>query len=131
VRTNLAGAARRGVFAHHRLDIGEAGELGDIGGPLGERLIGLAGAAAEIGLLAADLDQLGADRALLAQPRELGLLRGRVALLVSLGKELGPLGAELAGLGLGQREQAIDLPVFIGNEVADLALALDDQTHGD
>ena len=84
-----------------------------------------------IELLAVELDELGADRVVLAQPPVLRLNRWAFALLVGIREELPPFIAQRAGLCLIEREVPRDVPVFIRNKRTDLALAFDDQSDRD
>ncbi len=93
----------------------------------------------DIELLAPDLDELGADGAVLAEPGVLLLdgragefLAGLLGVLLGRGREeVAPSGPQLGRLGFAEREAAVHFPAFIGDERLDLSLALDDETHRD
>jgi hypothetical protein len=81
-------------------------------------------------LLAAQLGELGGEGVVLLEP---GLALDLGALAVAgVGEEVEPLLRELrAGIADGGGEDRADLPVFLGDEGLDLALALDDEADGD
>jgi len=81
--------------------------------------------------LAFPSDQLGPERAALGQERLAGLARRAVASLVLLIQECPPVGRELPGGRDVRREDRANLPVFLGQERLDVALALDDDADGD
>jgi hypothetical protein len=123
------------------LDLSQARQLrdgADAAGQVGAGVVRLAALLRDVELLAPDLDELGPDRAVLAEPGVLVLdrrARGLPApLRVDLGRgreELAPGGSQVRGFPLTEREAGGHLPPLVGHEGLDLLLAFDDQAHRD
>ncbi len=109
-----------GVLAHVQLIDDEAQRLGHLFRPV--LVVGLE-------LLAAEFDQLGQECRMLAKPL-LTLMFGALA-IARIDEEIDPLSRQIPAASTVSGEDSADLPIFLGNERGDLALALHHQTHGD
>ena len=112
------------------LDVEEAGSFGGgLDGPgeiLGRRVLRLDGER-----LAANLDQIALERAVVGEPGGALTHQWRLPLLVAAGEEGGP-SLEEGGRRLDvERQPGGDLPRFRRRERPDLLLALDDDPRGD